>query len=217
MIKKTVLIVFASILFAAAANGQIANADKEKNLSAVKPLAYGLVIDNSGSFRTILEEIIRSANAIIESNGPQDTAFLVRFIDSNKIQLMQDFTSSADELKSATEDMFIEGGQTAILDSVYFSAKHLAEKDDSAPHRQRTLILITDGEDRKSQTKIDDLLKFLKSERIKVFTLGISDEKIHKNLLEKLAKETGGKSFMVEKRAELKNIVKELTVAVRAQ
>jgi len=216
MIKKSSLIICLSILLSAVANGQIA-ADKTKNPPRAKSLDYGLVIDNSGSFRTIFEEIIQSANAIIESNNPGDSGFLVRFVDSDKIHLIQDFTSSTDELKSAAEDMFIEGGQTAILDSVYFSAKHLAEKENSSPNREKVLILITDGEDRNSAAKTEDVVKFLKSERIKIYALGVSDGKIYKNLLDKLAKETGGKSFIVEKRSELKIIVKTLTIAIRTQ
>ncbi len=164
----------------------------------------------------IFETVIKSTNQIIEANNADDETFLVRFVDTRQISLIQDFTSSKDELQSAAEEMFIAGGQTAILDGVYFSAKHLAEKDVPA-NRRKILILITDGEDRKSTAKIEEVLKFLKDEKIQVFTLGLSDGKIYKNLLEKLAKETGGKSFMVENRSDIEAIVKQLTVAVRAQ
>lgn len=208
--------IFVSILFAAAVNGQIA-AETTKKLPAAKSLDYGLVIDNSGSFRTIFEEVIQTARTIAESNNPDDQTFVVRFVDSSKIHLMQDFTASIDELQTAAEEMFIEGGQTAILDSVYFSAKHLAENKPASSGRERILILITDGEDRQSAAKIEDVIKFLKTEKIKIYALGLSDGKIYKNLLEKLAKESGGKSFMVEKRSELKNIVKTLIIAARAQ
>lgn len=215
MIKKISAIVLATMLLAAAANGQTANAGKETAPTGEKMFSYGLVVDNSGSYRTIFQIVINSVNEILEAKNPDDEAFLVRFVDSNKVSLLQDFTVSKKDLQSATEEMFIEGGQTAILDGVYFSAKHLAEF--SQPNRQKVLILITDGEDRKSVSKIEDVLKFLKDEKIKVFTLGLSDGKIYKNLLEKLAKETGGKSFTVEKRSDIKIILKELTVALRAQ
>lgn len=216
MIKNISLLIFAAIFSVVAANGQTPITVKE-NAPVEKPsLACGIVVDNSGSYRTIFETVIKSVNQIIEAHDADDETFLVRFVDSNKISLIQDFTSSKEELRSATEEMFIEGGQTAILDGVYFSAKHLAEKDVTA-NRRRILILITDGEDRKSITKIEEVLKFLKDEKIQVFTLGLSDGKIYKTLLEKLAKETGGKSFMVEKRAEIETIIKQLTAAVRAR
>ena len=215
--KKILLTGFAWILLAASANGQIADAGKEKSSSAAKPLDYGLIVDNSASMRPLLEEIIKAARAVIESNQPNDRAFVVRFVDASKTSVVQELTDSNEELLSAVENLFVEGGQTAILDSVYFSAKHLAENEPASPGRARVLILVTDGETGKSRTKIEDLLKLLKSERIKIYALGISDEKIQKSLLEKLTKETGGKSFTVEKRSELKNIVRELIIAVRTQ
>ena len=212
MLKKISFIILISMLLTAAAAGQIANAAKEIIPTEKPLLSYGIVVDNSGSYRMIFSEVINSVNEIIEAHNADDEAFLVRFIDSNKISLLQDFTQSKEELRSATEEMFIEGGQTAILDGVYFSAKHLAKF--SQPNRRRALILITDGEDRKSAAKIEDVLKYLKDEKIRVFALGLSDGKIYKNLLEKLAKETGGKSFPVEKRSEIKNTLKQLTVAL---
>lgn len=216
MIKKISTLVFIAVFSFIAANGQTPDTPKE-NAPVEKPsLACGIIVDNSGSYRMIFETVIKSVNQIVEANSVDDEAFLVRFVDASKISLIQDFTSSKDDLQSAAEGMFIEGGQTAILDGVYFSAQHLAEKDVSA-NRRKILILITDGEDRKSAAKIEEVLKFLKDEKIRVFTLGLSDGKIYKNLLEKLAKETGGKSFLVEKRSEIEAIVKQLTVAVRAQ
>ncbi len=213
MIKKISSLVLITFLSFLVAHGQAA----KENTPVEKPsLSYGIVVDNSGSYRMILETVIKSVNQIIESNGADDATFLVRFVDSTKISLMQDFTSSKDELQSAAESMFIEGGQTAILDGVNFSAKYLAENDVSA-NRQKVLILISDGEDRKSQTKIEEVLKLLKDEKIKVYTLGLSNGKIYKNLLEKLAKETGGKSFIVEKRSEIEAVIKQLTAAVRVQ
>lgn len=214
MINKffSVILVLATLLTVAGA--QTTNGAKESLPVEKKLLSYGLAVDNSGSYRTIFETVIGSANQIFEANSPDDEAFLVRFVDSSKISLLQDFTRSKQELQSAAEEMFIEGGQTAILDGIYFSAKHLAEF--SQPNRQRALIVITDGEDRKSTVKIEEVLKFLKDEKIQVYTFGLSDGKIYKNLLDKLAKETGGKSFAVEKRADIKNIIKELTAALRA-
>lgn len=214
MLKKIFSVAAVSVLLFAVAAGQTANAGKETSAVEKKPLSYGLAVDNSGSYRTIFETVIGAANQIFEAHDSDDTAFLTRFIDSDTMSLLQDFTASKAELQAATEDMFIEGGQTAILDGVLFSAKHLVEF--SPPNRRRALIVITDGEDRKSAAKIEEVLKFLKTEKIQVYTLGLSDEKIYKSLLEKLAKETGGKSFMVEKRADIKNIIKELTAALHA-
>jgi Ca-activated chloride channel homolog len=211
MVKKISSLVFITVLLIVNGIAQEKSVVKETGQLEKPSLAYGIVVDNSGSYRMIFETVIKSVNQIIDANGTDDETFLVRFVDTNKIALIQDFTSSKDELRSEAESMFIEGGQTAILDGVYFSAKHLADKE-ILPGTRKLLILITDGEDRKSAAKIEDVLKFLKNEKIQVYTLGLSDGKIYKGLLEKLAKETGGKSFMVEKRSEIGTIIKQLTV-----
>jgi VWFA-related protein len=215
MLKKISVLIYVFVLLAGAVNAQTVNTAKEATPTEKLSLSCGIVVDNSGSYRTIFEEVIRTVTQIIEATNPEDETFLVRFVNTDTISLVQDFTSDKEELRSAAEEMFIQGGQTAILDGVYFSAKHLADAPPSK--RRKVLILITDGEDRKSTAKIEDVVKFLKDEKIQVFTLGLSDGKIYKNLLEKLAKETGGKSFVVEKRSGIQAIVKQLTDAVRAQ
>ena len=65
--------------------------------------------------------------------GPGDEAFLVTFVDTAKIVVRQDLTESKEELRDSAENMFIEGGQTAILDAVKSSADYLAEN--SRPNR----------------------------------------------------------------------------------
>lgn len=215
MIKKIPLIIFALLLSFVVCNGQVTNKDRQTNQTENSPLSYGIVIDNSGSYRVIFEQVLKAANEIIESNESDDEAFVVRFVDSDKIYLLQDFTSSKDDLLSATEDLFIEGGQTAILDAVYFAAQHLAENENARENRRKVLILITDGEDRSSRYKIGEVLKFLKDEKIQVYTLGLSAGKVYKNLLEKLAKETDGKSFIAEKRSDIGATVKQLAAALR--
>lgn len=215
MIKKIPLIILALVLSFVIGNGQVPSKDRETTQAVNSPLSYGIVVDNSGSYRVIFEQIIKAAGEIIEANESDDEAFLVRFVDSDKIFLMQDFTSSKDELRSAAEEMFIEGGQTAILDAVYFAAQHLAENKSAQQNKRKVLILITDGEDRNSKYKIGEVLKFLKDEKIQVYTVGLSDGKVYKTLLEKLAKETGGKSFIAEKRSEIGATVKQLTAALR--
>ena len=215
MIKNFSFIVFAVVFSTFAATAQEPNAAKENSAIEKNALSYGVVVDNSGSYRQIFETVIKSVGQIAEANEANDEAFLVRFVDNSHMSLLQDFTRSKSELQSAAEEMFIEGGQTAILDAVYFSARHLAEA--GAADRRKVLILVTDGEDRKSRTKIETLLNFLKGEKIRVFALGLSDAKVNRGLLDKLAKETGGKSFIVEKPAERETLIKQLNSAVRAQ
>ena len=58
------------------------------------PINYGLAIDTSGSLRSQLQAVIDAGKSIINSNKPGDETFLVRFISSDKIETVQDFTPS---------------------------------------------------------------------------------------------------------------------------
>src|SRR5215218_8798166 len=73
-------------------------------------VSYGLVIDNSGSVRTLLDKIISLTTEIVAANGPEDEAFLVTFVDTPKIVLRQEFTYQKAELNDSVQNMFIEGG-----------------------------------------------------------------------------------------------------------
>ncbi|MBA3599851.1 MAG: hypothetical protein H0W45_01225 [Acidobacteria bacterium] len=57
----------------------------------------------------------------------------------------------------------------------------------------------------------------MKDEKIQVFSIGLSDEKVYTKLLDKLAKETNGRFFTPKNRAEIQKIIKELTAIIRAQ
>src|SRR5258705_1833589 len=116
------------------------------------PISYGLAVDTSGSLRSQLQAVIDAGKTIVNSNKPGDETFLVRFISSDSIETVQDFTASKDLIMDGLDELYIQGGQTAIIDAVYLTAEHVAEykKGDDNDHRRRTLIWITDGEGRSS-------------------------------------------------------------------
>ncbi len=192
--------------------------DKAENRQVVlTAVSYGIVVDNSGSYRKLLGSVIDASKDIVEENKADDETFLVRFISSDKIKVVHDFTDSKQSLHDALDNLYIEGGLTALLDAVYFSAKYLAEKSKSEPNRRKVLVLITDGEDRKSEIKAELLLKYLREQQIKVFAIALADEKVSQKVLDKLTKETGGKKYLPKNRNEVPEIVKELANAIRIQ
>ena len=182
------------------------------------PVSYGLVVDNSGSFRTLLERVVTVTSDVVEDNGPDDEAFLVTFVDTPKIVLRQEFTYKKSELHDAAQNMFIEGGQTAILDAVKSSADYLAKnaKSDDAG-RVRALVLVTDGEDRASQSKIEDVLRVLQEEKIRVFVIAMAEGKVFTKVLDRLTKGTGGAIFTPKARNDLADAAKKVSVAMRTK
>jgi Ca-activated chloride channel family protein len=197
------------------------------------PITYGLVVDNSGSLRSQISQVIEAGKTIVASNKPGDEAFVVRFISSDEIKILQDFTADKNALGDALDDMFIEGGQTAVIDAVYLAAEHASErrKDDPVEDkRRRALILVTDGEDRNSFYKTEQLFESLKEEDVQIFVIGfvnelekergfISKSKRQKavDLLDRMAKETGGRTFYPTSLSELPGIAEQITKDLRTQ
>lgn len=180
-------------------------------------VSYGLVIDNSGSIRTLLDKVITVVTDVVDANEAEDEAFLLTFVDTSKIVLRQEFTFSKSELHDAAENMFIEGGQTAILDAVKISADYLSKNARTDGARSRALILVTDGEDRESGSKIDDVLRLLKEQNIRVYVVALADGKIFPKLIDRLTKETGGAKFSPKTRADLTTVATQIAASIRTK
>jgi Ca-activated chloride channel family protein len=166
------------------------------------PLNYGLVVDTSGSLRPEFEKVISTAAGLVSMNSPDDETFLIRFISWDKIDMVQDWTTDQALLRKGLGDLFIEGGQSAIIDAVYESANHLFQRLKTADAPRRAgLVLITDGEDRQSYYTERQLMKLLRNLNVQVFIIGFTEELEKKpsikatNLLLKLAQESGGRAL----------------------
>src|SRR5689334_17562366 len=194
------------------------------------PISYGLAVDTSGSLRSQLQSVIDAGKTIINSNKAGDETFLVRFISSDKIETVQDFTSNKEALMDGLDSFYVEGGQTAVIDAVYLSAEHVSEYKNGDDRRRRALIVITDGEDRNSFYKQEQLFARLREEDVQIFVIGFVNELdkdaglIRKSprekavgLINKLATETGGRAFFPDSIADLPQIANEIIRDLRTQ
>ena len=73
------------------------------------PTNYGIVVDNSGSIAPQLEKVIEAGNILINQNKPADETMVIRFIGRDKIEILQEFTSSKTDLLDSL-DQFMERG-----------------------------------------------------------------------------------------------------------
>jgi len=196
------------------------------------PVIYGLAVDTSGSLRPQFEQVINASKTIINSNKKGDETFLERFISSDKIETIQDFTANKDSLMDGLDTLYIEGGQTAVIDGVYLAAEHVADyrKGPEDDRRRRALIVVTDGEDRASYYPEAQLFQRLREEDVQIYVIGFVNELdadkglIRKsprdkavNLINRLASETGGRAFFPQSIAELPQIANEIVRDLRTQ
>ncbi|MBC7912228.1 MAG: VWA domain-containing protein [Pyrinomonadaceae bacterium] len=199
------------------------------------PISYGLAIDTSGSLRSQLPQVIEAGKTIVDSNKEGDETFLVTFTSSDKIETIVDFTPNKNELKERIDELYVNSGQTAVVDAVYLSAERVAQykkSNDSDDRRRRALIIVTDGEDRDSYYKQEQLFARLREDDVQIYIIGFVNEledeksgifirKSHKSravdLLNRMAKETGGRAFFPASLSELPGIATEITRDMRTQ
>lgn len=202
--------------------------------TAEVPIINALVIDNSRSLRTQLKKVIEASKIIIGTNRPNDETSVVRFISSNKIEVVQDFTPDKTLLNDALDNLFVDGGQTAIIDAVYRAAKMVGEYQNSGKKEDvklRTLILVSDGDDRVSTYQEQQLFELLRNSYVQIYAIGfinnlsdisdaetgISRREKARSFLTRLAQETGGKVYFPASIDELAKIATEISGELRTQ
>ncbi len=199
-----------------------------------RPLSYGLLIDNSGSLRSQFEEVIEAGKRMVNANRPEDEVFLMSFANSKKIKVLRDFTSDKAALNRSIDELFIESGQTALIDAVYMGTQLLNKRllENMSQPRRRALILITDGEDRESYYKQEQLFELLRGTDAQIFVVGLVSQVDEGNapfrkvknpqrraidMLDQLAEETGGRALYPKSRRDLQGIAEEIVRSLRTQ
>lgn len=196
------------------------------------PTNYAIVVDNSGSMRRQLDKVIEAGKVFVNANRPEDETMIVRFIGRDKIEIEQPFTPNKAELIDALENLFVEGGQTAVIDAVYLTVENVDsyQRNDREDRKRRALILVTDGEDRNSYYSEKQLMELLRESEVQIYAIGFVDELSNdsgfiskspkakaKALLEKMASETGGKAYFPASAAELPRLAQEISSEIRTQ
>lgn len=197
------------------------------------PTNYGLVIDNSGSLRQQLDKVIEAGKVFVNSNRPDDETMIIRFVGRDKIEIEQAFTPNKVDLNDSLDNLFIEGGQTAVRDAVYLAVENIDEYERGKAFedkKRRALILVTDGEDRNSYYNEKQLYELLRESEVQIYVIGFVDDLSKeggfiskspqakaKEFLEKLASETGGKAYFPKTAAELPNLAREISSELRTQ
>ena len=203
------------LLFSTAIASAQESSAEPKPPQAADSISYGFVIDNSGSFRKLLEDVIQFIGKVLDEQKPADEVFFVRFIDSEKIKLDQELTSDLSQVRDAADAMYVQAGQTAVIDAVRSAAEYLAENGKPENKARRSILIVTDGDERASVTKPEAAIKVLKDAGIRLIAVAVSDEKVQTKVLERLTRETGGKLFVLKHKGELRTIAGEVAAALR--
>ena len=195
-----------------------------------RPVDLVLAIDSSNSLRSLMATVLETARLVIINRRPEDEILLMRFISTDKIEKVLDFTRDGDALVAALKTFRIEGGQSAVIDALYIGASAFADFKKTSPDRRRVIVIITDGEDRNSYYKQDALIKKLHQSDVQIFALGLVTELDRESgimrksprdkaekLLQMVCEETGGRTFFPRNKAELIDSMTQIISDLRGQ
>lgn len=192
-----------------------------------RPVSYGIVIDRSGSFRQVLEPAMDAAKSLVNNNRPGDETFIVSFVNSDKIETVEDFTTNKTNLLDGLDTLYVEAGYSAIIDAVYLAVASIAERRKGADSHRRALVLLTDGDNRNNFYQLPALEKLLLEKDVQIFVIGFvsevsvkpTDEERMRGyrtrdeavaLLTRIAAVTGGRVFFPNSRTELARAAAEI-------
>ena len=190
-----------------------------------KRIAYGILLDDTGSMRSQLFMVLEIGKGVVHQvhdHGPvslfdfatQGVGRASRAVPTPRIEATQD----EQLLNQTINNLYVQGGQTTLLDAIEFIGDSLAQE---SPDTNKVIILITDGEERSSRINQKQLIQKLNEHKTSVFAIGLVqqlDKSRSKavDLLKLITKETGGRVvFPKSDRPELQSLLAELAIPIQ--
>jgi Ca-activated chloride channel homolog len=170
----------------------------------VTPFTVVVMMDYSASMTANLELLEAAAEQFLLRLLPEDKGQVGAF--SDKIQLSGTFTSDRDDLIGAINDLQF-GNPTRLWDAVNTSMEELKDVEG-----RKVVLVFTDGDDTASRIGMGDVLDRAREEEVMVYAIGLQSEFFNgqrvvrsrpDRSLRRLAEETGGGYFELQKTAEL--------------
>src|SRR5205807_6254714 len=125
------------------------------------------------------------------------------------------FTSDRTELHVRLTETRTEG-TTALYDAMVLALNHLK----NGSRQRKALVLLSDGGDNSSVTKLDDALRMAQQSSATIYCIGIYDpfaKDKNPSALKKIAKVTGGESYFPSTSSDLHEVWPRIAGAIRGQ
>jgi VWFA-related protein len=211
------------------------------NREADLPLTIGLLIDVSRSQENLIGIEQNAASQFFGSViRPKDLAFLISF--GSDAELLQDYTNSPKLLKAGLEGLKVNASTGGLhpgpVPTVYqprgtilYDAVYLAASDQlKGQVGRKVLVLITDGEDEGSRYKIQEAIEAAQKADAIIYGIYYVDRQFYmrngggfgfggggESYLRRMAEETGGRVFTVDRKNTLQDIFEQLQEEMRSQ
>lgn len=183
-----------------------------------QPFTAVVMLDTSASMTEHLKLLNQASEQFLMRLLPVDRAQVGAFND--KLQLSGTFTNDRDELISALDDLQF-GNSTRLWDGLNFSLDALKPVDG-----RKVVLLFTDGDDTASKVRFGEIQARARDEEVMVYGIGLETNyfngqrqvrsKPDRNL-RRIAEETGGGSFEMQKTDQLAPTFTRVAQELRSQ
>jgi Ca-activated chloride channel family protein len=183
-----------------------------------QPFTVVVMLDTSASMTEHLKLLNQAAEQFLIRLLPVDRAQVGAFND--KLQLSGTFTSDRDELIAALDELQF-GNSTRLWDALGFSLDALKPVEG-----RKVVLLFTDGEDFGSRARFGDMVNRARDEEVMVYTIGLEVNFFNgarqvrskpDRSLRRVAEETGGGSFELQKTDQLSSTFTRVAQELRSQ
>ena len=180
------------------------------------PVSLGLLIDNSGSMRTLRTRVETAALAFIRASNPDDEVFVVNFADKVRVDVPMTRDIRAVEANIARVDSI---GGTALRDAVKLAEDYLRQH---ATRDRHVLLVITDGKDNASETTVRQIEAASERSETAVFGIGLfgddsASSKQGRHELDTLTVRTGGVALYPAGADDIEPVALDLARQIRRQ
>src|SRR5262245_18593901 len=172
--------------------------------NSIRPITVVTMLDTSASMTGSIALLKRAAEAFLIRLLPEDKGRIGAFND--KIQMNQRFTSDRDELVTHLGDLDY-GNSTRLWDAAIAGLDELKPVDG-----RRVLLVFTDGDDTDSKASLGNVIERARADETMVYAIGLESnffngQRMQRTKpdrgLKRLADETGGGFFELEKTSDL--------------
>jgi len=178
-----------------------------------RPMHAGVMLDVSGSMVEELGEAERAALGFFERVlTPRDRAAVFTFAD--RPRLVARFTGRTDVLAGALAGLAARG-ETHLHDALAFALHYF-----TGLSGQRALVLLSDGFDTGSRFGFEEVLDYARRVGVAIYAIGLgvpTNPPDGRRALDILARETGGRSFYIDRASELPRVYGAIESEIRSQ
>jgi VWFA-related protein len=179
------------------------------------PISLGLLIDNSGSMRTLRSKVEAAALAFARASNPQDEIFVINFAD--KVHLDVPMTGDVGVLEAGIARVDSIGG-TSLRDAVDAAERYLGTH---ATRDRRVLLVITDGKDNASVTSAERIRQQAERSQTTIDAIGLfngqSASGEGRRELTELTERTGGVVYFPSSIEQVESMAVDLARQIRNQ